>query len=88
MKRGERSEKICRGGGGGYFFPLFWRENEIFLIRFAKLITMKTKKKIMLMKFRRRERTSLHFGGRSVKVGAGNTSNSGGGTIRVGKQDF
>ena len=44
MKRGERSEKICRGWGG-YFFPLFWRENEIFLIRFAKLITMKTKKK-------------------------------------------
>ena len=42
----------------------------------------------MLMKFRRRERTSLHFGGRSVKVEAGNTSNSGGGTIRVGKQDF
>ena len=40
------------------------------------------------MKFRRGERTFLHFGGRSVKVGAGNTSNSGGGTIRVGKQDF
>ena len=42
----------------------------------------------MLMKFRRGERTFLHFGGRSVKVEAGNTSNSGGGTIRVGKQDF
>ena len=42
----------------------------------------------MLMKFRRGERTFLHFAGRSVKVEAGNTSNSGGGTIRVGKQDF